>query len=416
SRGSVIPALPSDSVLPCSLSRFASARPTAANRAKLVLVAITALSVSWQLLASVLWRQTDYFVYRLGGATVAHGGSLYADHLAGTPLPFTYPPFAAMLFVPLAALPERLGQLGWAALMLIMLWAIIRSTLRRARQSGFATPAILAPATIMGLALWTDPVRQGFSLGQINLLVAGLVLADLGSTLPARWRGVLIGIAAGLKLTPLIFIPYLLITGRPRAAATALTTFAGTIALGSLAGLPQSVHFWRDVALSSAHVGGVPYVSNQSITGDVTRWIGHVPSGTVWHAVIGSFSLLGLVVARVAHRTAPIIGDVLAGLTGILVSPISWTHHLIWLSPALILIAAGDQRLDRLLCAGATLTLLVAPIWWVPNKQNREFQHHGWQLLAACSFTLVVLILMARLAVICRVPRIQADEHASRRR
>jgi alpha-1,2-mannosyltransferase len=78
------------------------------------------------------------------------------------------------------------------------------------------------------LALCTEPVRQTLGFGQVNLWLFALVLLDLvvlGRT-GSRWAGAGVGIATAIKLTPGLFIVYLLVTGQWRAARTATVTTA----------------------------------------------------------------------------------------------------------------------------------------------------------------------------------------------
>src|SRR5690349_24480546 len=172
------------------------------------------------------WPLWDVHVYWWGGQQAARGGTLYAP---GARYSFTYPSFAAALFGLAAHGPEgtlaavitaaSIGAL--AALCALSLGAV---GVRRRPETVFAVTA---------LALLAWPVAYTLRLGEVNLIVAALAGADLLRRRDGHWgQGIATGLAAGIKLTPLIFVAYLLITGRIRAAATAAATFVATVVLG----------------------------------------------------------------------------------------------------------------------------------------------------------------------------------------
>src|SRR5262249_41678982 len=172
----------------------------------------------------------DLQVYRRGGAAVLHDGSrLYQLRFGG--LPFTYPPFAAMVFTGLAVVPWKVAVTVLTGASVLALPAALYLVLRlpgpsRMSAAGPAWKLALALATA---ALWLEPARATLGYGQVDILLTAAVLYDLSLPDTAQGKGLLIGLAAGLKLTPAIFAVYLLITGRQRAAATAAGVFAGTV-------------------------------------------------------------------------------------------------------------------------------------------------------------------------------------------
>ncbi|MFD0393829.1 glycosyltransferase 87 family protein [Streptomyces nogalater] len=182
----------------------------------------------------------DLLVYRAEGAAVAHGTDLYGFTVTEWRLPATYPPFAAILFVPAAWLPVPVLKTAFLAGNVLLLAALVVLSARLARRT--PAPPLVCAAT--ALALWLEPVFQTLLFGQVNLAVACLTLWDLTRPPGARWTGAALGIAAGIKLTPAVFLAWLLLRGRIREAATALAAFTGTVALGAVLLPSATVSFW----------------------------------------------------------------------------------------------------------------------------------------------------------------------------
>lgn len=287
----------------------------------------------------------DLRVYRMGGDAVLHGSDLYAARYFG--LPFTYPPFAAVLCAGLAVLPwsaavALLSGCGVAALALALYLA-----LRLPRTSGRLRSRVSWILALAGgtAAIWLEPVRTAIGYGQIDLIIACCVLYDLSLRDGSPHRGVAIGIAAGLKLTPAIFVPYLLLTRRYRAAATAAAAFAGTVAIGWLVLPASSLRYWNVTFLNPRHIGLVQDPSNQSLLGVLARNL-HTPHVTwLWLPLAVIVAATGLTLAALAGRRGDEgLGFCLCAITGLLISPISWTHHWVIAVPAVLLIAVEMFR------------------------------------------------------------------------
>ncbi|GAA1855653.1 glycosyltransferase 87 family protein [Pseudonocardia ailaonensis] len=274
----------------------------------------------------------DLQVYREGGAAVLAGRPLYEGGIL-LDLPFVYPPVAAALFVPLTLLPLPLLKVLWTALGVLLLVLVIR---RAARLTGLPAPVGVV-TLLVAAALWLDPVRTTFYLGQINVLLLALVFLDL--TGRSRFRGLGVGIAAALKLTPLLFVVYLLLTGRRREAATAVAAFVAATGIGFLVAPADSVQYWlRGTFAAANRISDVGGDSNHSVHGLVVRLGG----GPVGYLVVGL--LLGaaaLWVARGLHRRgAEVEALSLVGLASAAVAPFAWSHHYVWFVPLLVALVA----------------------------------------------------------------------------
>ncbi|MEU6551429.1 glycosyltransferase 87 family protein [Streptomyces sp. NPDC046915] len=289
---------------------------------------------------------------------VHHGGRIYDYRVPGTPYGFTYPPFAALVMLPMALMPLRTAVAASLLLNLAALAVVLRILAglawRRHGWYGWALAACL-------LALF-EPLRDTFSFGQVNLLLLALVLADgrLLATGRGRWAGAGIGLAAAIKLTPAVFIGLLLIARRWRAAALATAVAAGATGLAAWADPGASRFYWTEALWDTGRVGRLDYVSNQSLQGVLAR-LGE-PGRPVWATAV----LLVLCVWAWRARGAVAAGDwpaavALTGLTACLVSPITWVHHLVWLLPSFaVLVRTGHVRL-----AGALYAVLCTSVVWL---------------------------------------------------
>ncbi|ANZ40820.1 hypothetical protein BBK82_37380 [Lentzea guizhouensis] len=273
----------------------------------------------------------DSAVYRSGALAVLTGEPLY-ERLAATPdwavdLPFTYPPIAAVLFTPLAVLPTQSAWAVFAVSAALGVGAVLRWTTGRA-----ASPLLFV------VAFSLEPVWRTVGYGQINvLLMAVVVFAVLR---PSRFSGVLVGVAAAVKLTPLIFVLHLLVTGRTKDAGRALATFGGLQLLGFLLLPGDSVRYWGSAVFHGNNATGNGWYTNQSISGAVQRLTGGAGWAPVLVAVLGGCCVTAAaVLARRAHLRGEALGALLVtAFCGVLVSPISWTHHWVWVVPLVALL------------------------------------------------------------------------------
>ncbi|WP_433476697.1 glycosyltransferase 87 family protein [Spirillospora sp. CA-142024] len=317
---------------------------------------------------SAAYDSLDFHIYWLGGDAVTHGARLYQEQLADHW--YTNTPFMAALFTPLAALPLTLARMLWQlASLAAFIWAC-RATLK---MTGRHVPLV----AVVAAGLLLQPVWQSFFLGQVNLFLLALVLADLHRVALGRPAGIGIGIATAIKLTPAVFVVLLLLTRRTKDAVTATAAFAVCTLLAYAIAPDASRLYWLHTFYDTSRVG-VPYISNQSPYGALTRILrGTAEVGDWYTAIPLTIGVLGLTVAAIwARRGDWLSATAVTGVTGLLVSPISWAHHWVWIVPALaVLLRNGNRK-----TAACTFTLFaLSPLWWTPH--NGDPREYGVNLL-----------------------------------
>ncbi|MFE9610326.1 glycosyltransferase 87 family protein [Streptomyces sp. NPDC006012] len=327
----------------------------------------------------------DALVYRAEGEAVLHGGDLYGFTVTEWRLPATYPPFAAVLFVPTTWIPVPAMKATFLAGNALLLAGLVALSVRLAGR----TVRLPVVCTATALALWLEPVFQTVLFGQINLALACLVLWDLTRPPGARGRGLALGVAAGIKLTPAIFVGYLLLTGRRREAATATAAFAGTVALGTVLLPAASVDFWTGRIFETGRVGKGWIVDNQSLLGLIARATGDPAPGPAWALPAAAVAVAGLWAAARAPRERH--GILLAAGTALLVSPVSWSHHWVWCVPlTAVLLAEGRTRLAALTVAVFTARTM----WLLPHEGDLDLRLPWWQQPLAAPYPLLGLALL----------------------
>ncbi|MFE0101737.1 glycosyltransferase 87 family protein [Streptomyces sp. NPDC059009] len=350
--------------------------------------ALTLLTVSLAALVTLCALQglpmADALVYRAEGAAVAHGGDLYGFTVTEWQLPATYPPFAAVLFVPTTWLPVAALKAAFLVVNTGLLTALLHLS---AKLAGLRTrPTALCAAT--ALALWLEPVFQTVLFGQINLALACLVLWDLTRPPGSPAHGFGIGVAAGIKLTPAVFIAYLLLTRRVREGCTALAAFAGTVLLGALVLPYATVEFFTRRVFETGRVGKAWIVDNQSLQGLVARVLHTAEPGLAWAVPAGVLGVAGLWLAR---RSGDGPWGILAtACTALLVSPISWSHHWVWCVPLLVLLWARGHRRTA---AAVAVVFTARTMWLLPHAGDLDLRLPWWQQALASPYPLLVLAL-----------------------
>ncbi|MFJ4982887.1 glycosyltransferase 87 family protein [Streptomyces sp. NPDC088732] len=318
----------------------------------------------------------DLTVYRAEGWTVRQGGDLYAMRVTHAQLPNTYPPFAALLFTALTVLPAGAAQIAVTALNLGLLVALASLSLRLAGLPRRLPPAAAALA-VAAVAVWSEPVWTTLRYGQINLLLAVLVLWDLTLRKGSRAAGVGIGIAAGIKLTPALFVVLLAAGGlvlawrrrerwndHLRHASVAAAVLAATVGLSAVVLPHDSRRFWTGVIFSADRAGHGEDTANQSLRGVLARALHTGDPGTWWLVTAALVACAGLAVAVAALVSGARAWAVVScAVTALLVSPVSWSHHWVWAVPLVVLLS----RASRAGAVAAGLVFCSYGLWLIPH-------------------------------------------------
>ena len=376
-----------------------------------VAVASAAGALGLALYLATRTYQVDIDVYRMGGRHFL-SGDLYSVHFGS--LFFTYTPFAALAF----ALPSVLFAIStiqriWAVTNVVALATLLYLSVR-ALVNGVDHKVLLRYSLLLLLpAIVLDPVFVNVGLGQINLVLCVLILWDLtterrvGSrTVP---QGMATGIAAAIKLTPLIFVAYMLVTKRLKGALRGAATFVAAEALAFVVSPGSSRLYWTKYVLDSKRAGALLYVSDQNLSSALQRFAHRPVPGAVLVPLLVVIAVSGLSLAAWAHfRSSPMLGILVCAATGLVVSPITWVHHMVWIVPALLwlLLGADRPRKGTAVAAVTAALFVVAPIWWVPTSWKPsvapagppELHEDAWQLVAGNSFFLATVVFLGGIA------------------
>ncbi len=307
--------------------------------------------------------RADLDVYRRGADMWLRGGDLYGV-LDGTNMPFTYPPISAVLLAPFAVVPFGVASAVLAGLTIAAVAVVLGVVLRSLHAPRTLLPALLPAALLL------EPVRTTFHYGQVNALLMALVAVDCLVRRP-RWpRGVLVGLAAAIKLTPGLFVLFFLVRGDRKAVVTTGVSFLCASGVGFLLDWPGSVKYWTESMFRIDRIGEPVRAANQSIMGLLAR-LG-VESSVLW--VLGSAALLGataIAMRRACAAGQPAWALALCAAGTLPVAPISWSHHWVWCVPILLCLGVTAWRSrNTLTCAlagGGLLLFTLSPHWWFAN-------------------------------------------------
>jgi alpha-1,2-mannosyltransferase len=350
----------------------------------------------------------DLEVYRLGVATWLQGGDMYGPlppTVSGLALPFIYPPFAAMVLLPLEVLPWTAAWVALYAASLCSVAVTLYIVARRVWPEGGRPGALSVASAALPLALLLEPVLETFKFGQVNLVLMALVAVDCLSS-RTRWpRGLLVGIAAAVKLTPAAFVLFFLLRRDRRAALVAVVTAAVATGLGFAVDTASSVRYW--FGGPAAGVSGSVFYTNQTVQAVLAR--AEVPvllAKVVWLAAAVAMFVL---IVPVVRRAEPAVALVTVAGFALLVSPTSWSHHWVWIAPALLVVVAEAVRLRSGGWAAAAAVLAVtfylAPFRWLPHEHEQELAWSAAQQVVGATY--VIAGILALVAV--RLAGVDAD-------
>ncbi|GAB2638138.1 glycosyltransferase 87 family protein [Gordonia jinhuaensis] len=330
-------------------------------------------------------NQLDLGVYRDGARVVLDGQSLYHAKLLGV-MDYTYTPISVVMFMPFTLMPFVAAQVVWVTLTFVALYLTVMLSFRALGYRATMPLRVIAACLVVILTL-LEPVRSTIWFGQINAFLMLVIVWDLTRPRGSRWRGFSVGLTGGIKLTPLLFIPYLVFTRDFKAVRNSLLTFVATIAVGFAIMPGESWTYWTHSLMDSNRVGAPNTLGNQSLRGAIANLENTAhPSTALWMAL----AVVALVAAFFAATWASQVGrELLAvtiiGLASAVVSPMSWGHHWVWVVPLTVIgidrvvrsrtlvmrIAAVVAIVAVFLAMFAWPTYLPYPIlyvqWWVPD-------------------------------------------------
>jgi alpha-1,2-mannosyltransferase len=347
----------------------------------LLLALSVAARLAWTYLAPNGANFVDLHVYVGGAATIGTGHRLYdfvyADQTPDFPLPFTYPPFAAVVFYPLHLLPFGLLSFLWTVGIMAALYGVVRIS-QRLLGGGSHRAAMCWTA----VGIWIEPLRSTLDYGQINVV---LCLAILYAVYSTRWwlSGLLVGLAAGIKLTPAVSGLYFLGIRRWGTALFAALAFVGTVGISALVIGDETRHYFTHLIFEPDRMGSVATSQNQSWRGGISRIVGYDAGYSapvlVAIAVTAVLAVLAWRAIDVGNAERPdrLGGIIIVELFGLLLSPISWTHHWVWVVPLMIWLIHGPLR-DRpgakLLGWGWLALVVIGPPWLLSFAQPSIWQ------------------------------------------
>ncbi len=291
----------------------------------------------------------------------------YAEKTPDFPLPFTYPPFAALVFFPLHFLPFGVVSVGWLLATVAALYGVVRIAIELILGADRAREWQTGVVGWTAVGVWMEPVRTTIDYGQVNVfLVLGAMLAVRSS----RWwiSGGLVGIVAGIKLTPAISGLYFVARRRWATVVCSALVFGATVGLSFLIAPHEARRYFGTLLGDADRIGPVGSVWNQSLRGAMSRILGYdVQSGPWWLAGVLIVALLALLAWRALAPDDRMGTLVLVQFFGLLVSPISWSHHWVWLVPTVLWLLYGPLREVRgaKLIAGYWLVTTLIGVPWV---------------------------------------------------
>ncbi|GAB0101838.1 glycosyltransferase 87 family protein [Nocardia sp. JMUB6875] len=370
---------------------------------ELLALAIALFAVSAVVSLVTKWHgYIDLQVYRNGARAWLDDKDLYGPMPAvyGIGLPFTYPPLAALFFAPLAVMPLAVAE--WAVLIVsiaslgVTLWLVLE--LLRPSLAWQTRIALVIGAVALTQLL--EPIRETYGFGQINLVLMAAVALDCLARKTFWPRGMLIGIAVSVKLTPGGYLLYFLLRKDWKGAITLVLSAIGAVAVGFVIFPHDSPQYWFHTLADTGRIGPPWYAGNQSIKGFVFR-LGFSTSVATLLWLVLSVIAVGLAAVwmkRLLDEGAQAAALMVNAAAVLLVSPVSWSHHWVWVAPALLVaadaIARGRRNPWFLGAVGfAVVMFAVGPMWLLPHNADRELTWNWWQQLLGNSYVLFTFAL-----------------------
>jgi len=362
----------------------------------------------------------DLDVYRIGAQAWMHGRALYGPlpPIANGMLePFTYPPISAVVMAPLALVSSTTAGVLMTAVSLGLLLGVLVLFLRAAKLADGPRAWKLASA-MLPLAVLIEPVRTTLAYGQINIVLMALVACD--TLLPSTWftvrgrtvgwpRGALTGAAAALKLTPLVFLLYFVVRRDWRGCLSLAGGFLAATGIGFALCPKDSWQYWTSTVFQTNRIGPHVFSGNQSITGVLFR--AHLTGGVENKVWLGLSVLIGVAalvaVGKAVRRGRTVTAIALTACTELLVSPVSWSHHWVWVAPVLVcaLVKGWQLRRDgsgsRYLWSAAAVAVVFMsePQVWFPHTLNRELGWAWWEQIIGSAYVWIAVAALIVYAV-----------------
>ncbi|MEV6772855.1 glycosyltransferase 87 family protein [Nocardia sp. NPDC051030] len=416
-----------------------------------IAVALFAASAALGTFAHFWHGYIDLQVYRNGARAWLDGKDIYGPmpQVFGIGLPFTYPPLAALFFAPLALMPLVVAEWAVLATSMVALGATLWVVLDRVRP---AMPRVTQISlAIIGVALLQllEPIRQTYGFGQINVVLMAAIALDCLVRKPFWPRGMLIGIAVAVKLTPAGYLLFFLLQqdwkavgaqvraactpfsargalaaivlpakAIPRPALTLVLSTAGAIAVGWLIFPKDSPQYWFHTLSDTGRIGPPWFAGNESLKGFAFRLgVSDSVATLIWVVLsVLAVALAAIWMKRLLDAGARAAALMVNAGAVLLISPVSWSHHWVWIAPALIVAADAIARGRRSpLFLGATalavLMFAVGPQWLLPHDHDRELTWSWWQQILGSSYVLFTFAIFI-VAVVTYRPAAKTPESA----
>jgi alpha-1,2-mannosyltransferase len=385
----------------------ATAQSTSWRKAGWLLLQLAALAAlgyaGWRVLGSTVYR-IDIDVYRMGGQAWLDGHPLYSPDVKfhtpiGLNLPFTYPPLAAIIFAPFAwlGMPAASVTITLITLVLLLVSTMIVLTRLEVWTTSRAVPGPawlrrwwLTALVVAWATLYWEPIQANFAFGQINVVLMTLVIAECVPRHTPWPRGLLLGLGIALKLTPAVFLLYFLLNRDRRAVLTSLASVVAAVAAGFALAWQDSWEYWTHTVRNTDRIGSASLNTNQNIAGTLAR-LGLDDHQRFLPWVAACFLVLALTVwaARRALRAGePVLAVICIALFGLAVSPVSWSHHWVWMLEAVIVTAVLGWRRRNAALAFVSAAGVAAMVWTPIDLMTKHHEVAAplWRQLVGVSY------------------------------